>query len=185
MNELKPEYTRVTECLYFLTGLSKVNPEVLKNAADRGTRVHISCDALIEGLAIFPQDDELGYIESFKKWYGSKTFLKKPDRWYDDEFMITGECDCIYKEDGELVLVDFKTPANESKTWSLQLSAYAYMAKKQGLQFKRIEAVKLCKQGRNAKTFIYADEFDLFKKCLEIYRTFLKQNRDIEIAEYL
>lgn len=183
--DIKPGYDRVTAVLYFLTGLDKIPTEIVKNAQDRGTHVHENIATLEKGLGIRPLDDEKPYLESYKLWADGKTFLKKPDRWYDETLLITGECDAIYEEEGEMVLVDYKCTAKESPTWPLQLSAYRHLASKYGYTFKRVEIIKLCKKGKYPSIYTYSDNLDLFKKCLEIYRSFFKRINNDENLEYL
>ena len=179
------EYTRVTDVLFPLSGLRNIDPTILKNAAERGTKVHNICDAVIDGLGIGKIDQALfGYVESFNQWL-PKHFIEKPKRFFCDEHKITGECDAIYEESDGLVLVDFKTPANESKTWKLQGSAYSYLAKQSGYDIKRIEFVKLSKTGSKPKVFVYEEDFDMFLKCLDIYRYFFNKNLDENPLDYL
>ncbi len=172
---MKDNYTRVTSILYPFSGLSKVDPHILKNAADRGTKVHEICDALMNELGIFEMDDNIsGYITSFSSWLTGKTFIKKPDRFYCDKLMITGEVDGIYKEGKDLVLFDIKTPVKESQTWELQGSAYSYLAKLAGYDIKRIEFIKLDKKGNEPVVFTYKENMELFLKCYDLYKIFFK-----------
>lgn len=185
MREFK-DYVRVTDVLYPLTGLNKVDPNILKNAADRGTKVHEICDALLNDLGIYELDNKLqGYIESFATWYPSKKFIDKPARFYCDKYMITGECDAIYEGEEGLVLVDIKTPVNESKTWKVQGSAYSYLAKINGYDIKKIEFVKLSKEGKPPTIYQYEEDFPLFLKCLDIYNHFHKNFKDDTGIDYL
>ena len=171
--------------LYPFSGLTKVDPEVLRNAAERGTLVHQVCDAIIEGLgAVYPPSVS-GYIQSFDQWFKGKNFIQKPTRFYCDQHKITGECDAIYEEEGKLILVDFKTPLNESKTWRLQASAYSHLAKLYGLPIHRLEFVKLNKTGNAPKIFVYEEDFQFFLNCLQIYRTFFENARQESDLDYL
>lgn len=179
------DYIRVTDVLFPLSGLKSIDPIILKNAAERGSKVHAICDAIISdmGMDIIPENIE-GYINSFMKWM-PKNFLDKPDRFFCDEYGITGECDCIYRDGDHLVLVDFKTPVNESKTWRLQGSAYSYLAKKAGYPISRIEFVKLSKVGDSPKVYTYEEDFDLFLKCLDVYKYFFKNGSQEEYLKEL
>lgn len=165
-------YTRVTEVLSFFSGFQAIDPVVLQNAANRGTLVHQICDAIIEGIGTPPVSSEISpYIDSFLQ-YPEKAYIKKPERFFCDELMITGECDAIYKEGDSLVLVDFKTSRAEGKTWALQGSAYAYLAKKAGYPIDRIEFVKLDRTGKAPKVLVYQDQFPDFLAALRMYRLF-------------
>jgi len=63
-------YTRVTTILYPFSGLQNVDPDILANAANRGTKVHKICEGIINGLGeIGIEDETWGYVESFKQWW--------------------------------------------------------------------------------------------------------------------
>lgn len=177
-------YIRVTDPLYPLSGLQFVDKEILKKAADRGTLVHSLANAIMDNIGVFNVDPNIqGYIDSFMQWIPEKQFADRPDRFFCDELMITGECDCLYKEGEGLVLVDLKTPASEGKTWKYQLSAYAYLARKAGLNIVRVEAVRLSKAGGKPKTYVYEENFGFYLKCLEIYKEFFwnkPQEKDVD-----
>jgi hypothetical protein len=179
------EYIRVTSVLYPFSGLSKVDPEVLRKAAERGSQVHAICDAMIGQMGIDRIDPSLeGYIESFKKWL-PKVFLDKPPRFFCDTYGLTGECDAIYEDENGLVLVDFKTPVKEGKTWPLQTSAYAYLARLAGYDIQRVEAVKLCKNGNAATVYTYEEDMDTFLSCLDLYKRFFRQKEEENIIDLL
>ncbi len=183
---IKPGYLRVTDILSPFSGLSKINPIILQNAADRGTLVHEIIEGIEEGFGKENVPDPvLGYIESYELWVDGKKFIKQPKRFYDNEMMITGLVDSIYKDGDELVLVDYKTPARESKTWVIQGSAYACLCKRHGYNISRIEFVKLDKTGKAPKVYQYLDDYDMFRKVLDCYRYFFKEeNKDLEL-DYL
>lgn len=186
---LKPKdfesFDRVTDILAPFSGILKIDPMILQRAALRGTLVHNVCDNIIKGL---PYDDEFeheGYIQSFIRWKQNKSFLNKPVRFYDTELSITGECDGIYEEDGKFTLFDLKTPASEGKTWSLQGTAYAYLARKQGFVIDKVEFIKLSKKGSNAKVYEYKENFQAFLECLNIYRRFFKNAEEEVDLDYI
>ncbi len=185
-SEIKPGFTRVTDVLSPFSGLNKINPEILKNAAERGTLVHEIIEGIEQG---FDKEDvpetALGYIESYEKWATGKNFLPAPKRFYETEMMITGLVDAIYKDGDDLVLVDYKTPARESKTWSLQGSAYSCMCKRHGFNIKRIEFVKLDKTGKPPKVYVYMEDMEMFRKVLECYRYFFKEKSEEIDLDYI
>jgi hypothetical protein len=179
------KYIRVTDVLYPLSGLQKVPVHIVQNASERGSKVHDICDALISNMGIPNIDPEIqGYIQSFESWSKDKCFIDRPSRFYCDDYLITGECDGIYEDKTGLVLFDIKTPAKESKTWSLQGSAYSYLAKKSGYNISRIEFIQLNKKGENPKIHVYQEDFELFLSCLKIYKLFFKDTHQEEI-DYL
>lgn len=177
-------YTRVTEPLFFCSSIRAVDPAVLQRAANRGTRVHEVIAAMINGLGACITDDISGYIESYIKW-GEKDSVIIPERCFCDEHKITGEADAIYKEGDKFILVDFKTPAKESSTWNLQLSAYAYLLRKSGYKIDAIEAVKLDKGGKSPKIYRYPDKFEQYLECLHVYRYFHEGKEPEDYLDYL
>lgn len=181
MQEFKT-YDRVTSVLYPFSGLSKIDKSILKNACDRGTRVHEICDAIMEGIG-FEYDQFGGYYDSFNLW-ANKDFLVKPDRFFCNDYKITGEIDGIYRDGKGLVLFDIKTPYREGKTWKLQASAYAYLARKHGYNITRVEVVKLNKEGKLPTVYTYKEDFKKFVCCLDVYREFFSKENETPL-EYL
>lgn len=204
---IKPGYLRVTTLLSAFSGLDRIDPFVLKRASCRGTVVHQAIDSIIAFHGLLGLEEQVreytkcpdlmkwhdeyekelamvhGFIESFRKWSQGKKFLPKPTRLYDDYNMITGEFDVLYKDqDGLLTLVDFKTPASESKTWMLQGTGYDILSLHNGVKIDKIEFVKLCRKGNPPKSYFYERNVDLFLSVLETYRYFkLEGCQDIEI----
>jgi len=179
-----PNYDRVTSVLYPFSGLHMVDIEIVRRAATRGSIVHQACDCLMTDL---PMDEiepsYMGYINSFKLWQHDRTFLQKPKRWYDDELMITGECDGLYEKDGEVTLFDLKTPLREGSTWGMQGAAYAYLAKQNGDKVDKVEFIRLKKDGSYPSVYIYPLMLDDFLTCLAVYRKYFK-NAPTENFDY-
>jgi len=173
---IKPGYLRVTDILSPFSGLSNINPDVLKNAGNRGTLVHEIIEGIEQGFGKENVPEiAIGYIESYEKWAAGKDFLPAAKRFYENELMITGLIDSIYRDGEDLVLVDYKTPAKESKTWAIQASAYSFMCKKNGYNISRIEFIKLDKTGKYPKVYTYVENMDMFLKILECYKFFFKE----------
>lgn len=163
-------YVRVSNIVYPFSGLDKIDPEILANAASRGTKVHKICEAIISGIGEIGADEEVaGYIESFKKWWGEGHQIEAIERrFWDDALEITGQCDLVIKTDSGLRIIDFKTSYKPSPTWRIQGNAYAYLAKQEGMEINSIQFIHLLKDGRNPKIYEYELDFDLF---LSVYKT--------------
>jgi hypothetical protein len=173
--ELKSGYTRVTDILYNFSGLSSINPDVVANAARRGSKVHDVCEGIVKGLGEWNVDDEIvGYINSFKKWWVGQRVLAVERRFYCSELMITGKVDMIIDSPEGAIILDLKTSYKPSKTWPLQGSAYAYLARKHGFDIKGIHFLHLSRNGIKPHLYVYDDEIEMFKKCLDIYRHFFE-----------
>lgn len=173
MTEIKEGYLRVTAMLSPFSGLQNVPEYVLENAKERGIAVHQTILAIESGIGgDEPNEAIRGYISSYQQWANGKAFLECPNRFYDDSLMLTGEIDAIYKDGDDFIIVDYKTPVRESKTWAMQATAYSYLAKQSGYNVKRVEFVKLDKTGKEPKVFCYEEDMEMFHKILDTYRYF-------------
>lgn len=168
---------RVTEILYPFSGLGAVDPEVLAHAAERGTKVHKICESIIEGLGEWGVDQETrGYVDSFKQWWSFEPqVIAMEKRFFCHELGITGQVDLILGPPECAVVLDIKTPLKESKTWKLQGSAYAYLARLAGYNIKGIQFLRLDKYGGPPELYEYEENFDLFKNALEIFNYFFRK----------
>ena len=184
--EIKKGYLRVTTMLSPFSGMHTIPQHILDNACERGTYVHKKIEAYELGFSSEESNpDWEGYFQSYLKWATGKKFLPVPDRFYDDELMLTGEIDAMYQDGDSIVIADFKTPAKESKTWAIQATAYSYLAKKNGLNVTAVEFVKLEKDGTFPMVYTYRENMDLFSKILETYRYFFKQKDEDNLLDFL
>lgn len=187
------EYTKVTTILSPFSGLSLIDKNILEHAANRGTFVHKICNSIILG---FPYEINLEeandyekrlyeeaspYVESFKKWYQDDFDILMPERINCDDLGITGEFDGIKGT----TLYDIKTSCNVSKTWPLQLSAYAYLARKKGIKVEKIQIIHLKKNGKEPKVIDYEENFPLFIHCYEVYKEFFKGSSPVDYKELI
>lgn len=175
-------FTRVTEILYPFSGLGKIDKAVLDNAARRGTKVHKICEGIVSGLGDWGVDEETrGYVSSFQKWWekGHKV-ISMEERFYCEEFMITGQADLILETDKGATIFDIKTPLKPSKTWPLQGAAYAYMARKKGYNITGIEFLRLDKYGNEPTLYKYDYDlhFDLFVHSFNVYNYFFRKKKN-------
>jgi hypothetical protein len=200
---IEEKYDRVTEVLSPFSGLKSLDAEILKNAGCRGKVVHILCNCLLKNLGIFDLEELVrsytrndehfekekslieNFLKSFEIWFEDKNDFITPSRFYDNDLMITGECDFIYLSEEGLKLVDLKTPIKESPTWSLQGSAYSYMAKQAKFNIQGIEFVQLSRTGKKPKIYQYEENFSLFKSYLDVYRDCYKNKKEEDVLGYL
>ncbi len=175
----RENYTRVTTVLYPFSGLQNIDPDVVSKAADRGTKVHKICEAIMMGLGEIGVDDEvLGYVESFKKWWGQGIdIVSMEERFWDDELHLTGQMDLIIKTDKGLALVDLKTSSKPSKTWPAQGSAYAYLAKNAGYDIKTIFFLHLNKHGKEPTLYEYPVDTSFFLEIFRVYTYFFQEEK--------
>ncbi len=171
------DFTRVTSILYPFSGLEKINPEVLQNAADRGTKVHNICEAIVHGMGEFDIDEVTKpYVESFKLWWdkGHKV-ISVEQRFFDDTLKITGQVDLILDTPDGLAIVDLKTSSVPSKTWKAQGSAYCHLARLNGLDIKKVYFLHLKKTGKEAKIYEYDPDPSFFLSVLRVWEHFFKK----------
>ncbi len=173
----RQDYTRVTTVLYPFSGLKDVDPEILANAANRGTKVHKICEGIINGLGEIDVEDETwGYVESFKQWWNQGIeVLKVEERFWNDELKLTGQVDLLINTPTGLAIVDFKTSSRPSKTWQAQGSAYAMLAKHSGYDVKHVYFLHLNKHGKAAKIHEYPVDDAFFLSVFRTYQHFYKE----------
>lgn len=181
-NQVK--FVRVTEILYPFSGLSAVDPYILANAAKRGTRVHELCEQIMKGERPDIPSELEGYIHSFMFWWqNGHEIVEMEKRFYCDDLKITGQCDLILNTPEGLVLLDLKTPVSPSKTWPIQGSAYAYLAQKAGYDIKKIQFLQVNKHGLEPTLHTYEYDYEMFKKCYDIYMHFFFKEKDGQAKE--
>lgn len=174
-------YDRVTSILNPFNDFSSIDPDVLKNAADRGTRVHNLCEAY--ALKLFLPDipdDCKGYFDSFREWfdYSVEQVIHTEIRMNSMNYKLSGCMDLcvIMKGSTTPTLIDIKTPVNASPSWALQTAAYVMLADDcLDLNIKRRCALMLPKTGGSAKIIeycSYTSDKSLFLNALELYRYF-------------
>jgi hypothetical protein len=173
----RENYTRVTNVLYPFSGLEHIDPKIVAHAAERGTRVHQICEAIVQGLGEHGVDDEVkGYVESFKQWWAlGHEVLMMEQRFWCDELKITGQVDFIIKTEDGLAIVDIKTSSKPSKTWPAQGAAYAYLARKASHDIQKIYFLHLSKHGNAPRIFEYPIDDSFFFAIYRVYNHFFKK----------
>lgn len=185
VNVNRDNYIRVTEVLEGISGLGKIPEHILEKAAERGTRVHRACTAEIHNQEMWEICVDIApYIQSFRKWYqNGKNVIHNDLRFYCDELQLTGEVDMIYQENEENILIDIKTSQKESSTWKLQLSAYKYLAEKNGIPIHRLMVVQLKKDGSNPTVYEYYYDWDSYKREYDVYMFLKRRDQQTQIVD--
>lgn len=181
-------YPRVSEVYQMYTSLNfaYVNPHVLRNAQERGTRVHVYCTAYVKGYAWAKEiDPECSpYVESFIQWYKKEVekIILLPTRLYDDNEEFSGEPDFIFKLKNRIepVLIDLKTPESIQKSWVVQLAAYIKLLEANGYQIRHATNLRLRESGSYPLIKHYnEDELNqgkkIFANSLENYNYFIRK----------
>ena len=174
---------RVTEILSPWSDFSMIRPDVLKRAADRGTRAHNFCAAYATGVFIPGKVDEdcQGYLDSFKRWFDLLVdeVLFCEVEMKDSTFGFMGHPDLgLTLKDGRRVIPDIKTPITKQKTWPVQCSAYRHMAnlpENGAHKIEQIASLRVCPKGGTAKMDFYDNPnelFGIFLGSLNAYKYF-------------
>jgi len=173
----RQDYTRVTTVLYPFSGLKDIKPDILQNAANRGTKVHKICEGIINGLGeIGVEDETRGYVESFKHWWNTGIdVVKIEERFWNDDLQLTGQVDLLINTPTGLAIVDLKTSSRPSKTWKAQGAAYALLAKQSGYDVKHIYFLHLKKNGKKPKLHEYPVDDSFFFAVFKTYEHFYKE----------
>lgn len=182
-DEIPAGYFRVTEVLSPYTDFSSIAPEILANAADRGSRVHHFCELYARDLLISDIDDDCkNYFYCFKKWFDEfvSEVVSLEERITSDKYKLSGKYDMIVKMKGsdDLVLVDIKTPASISPSWALQTAAYKILLREvKGVIVDRRICLLLPKKGDSASAAEYTQHEkheQLYLNALELFHFFKK-----------
>lgn len=189
LDKKRESYARVTQILSPWVDFSFIDPQVLQNAADRGTRVHAYCYEYADLLELHACDmfdfhsvdeDCKPYVESFALWFNDNVaeVAFQEQRLYCDEYQFCGQPDAILRLKNEefFTVLDNKTPQTKQRSWDLQTAAYKYLATKchPNLDIQRRASLSLKKTGKIAKMNEYTDENseDLFLNACKLYYYF-------------
>ena len=170
---------RVTEVLTPFLGLDKIPRHYLEAAADRGTRVHNAIDGMLQGMPpLHIEDDIAGYLKSYEQWTAFPTVFRE-ERYSCEELGITGQIDLIGRgPEGNLWVIDYKTSAKPSCAWSLQVSAYCELAKRQGIIIAGGAILHLKRDGGPPSLIAQPNHWELYKSCLDVYKHFFNKRKD-------
>ena len=173
---------RVTEVLKPYNNFGMISAETLQAAADRGTAVHAHLTAYVQGLySVRPESSE-GYCESGERWIDAhvKRVISAEQEYVDSVLGFLGHPDLLIEDQrGAILLVDWKTPVTESKSWAIQIAAYHHLVTKH-YKFKKKNvapaALMLSPTGGNARFLGYYENLDyyfgLFLAALNLIKYF-------------
>lgn len=118
-------------------GAWEIDPDVLANAADRGTMVHLAIELDCTGeLDEDTVDDEIWpYLEAWRQFVDDTGFLPVANelRFYHPRLDYCGTADMIGYMGDQLTVLDLKTGSIGLKPWhKYQLAAYAAAITKEG-----------------------------------------------------
>lgn len=124
---------------------------VLEEAKKRGVDVHHSCAVLAQGLFPMIAPEYQGYLDSFRRWFDLmvEDVLLSEERLADPVLGYHGCPDLVVRSmQGEILLVDLKTPQSLMATWKWQVAAYAHLiAECKGWKVDRAGSLRLRPEG--------------------------------------
>jgi len=176
----------VTQVFSSYVSWDHIRPDVLANAAVRGSRVHDALADEMNGDFVIVDEEIKGYVDA------GRAFLKMVDetilieqRLISDLHQFTGQVDlvCLIKGDTRLTLVDWKTATVVQKSWGLQLAAYKHLvdANNFNLKIGRLMTVRLKKNG-TYQIEEYSNPaylFSVYLNVLSSYRFFNPKTENI------
>jgi hypothetical protein len=168
----------VTRALSPFFDASAIPPAVLEFASTRGTQVHQACAAYAQSLPVRIDNGAYLYFESFRNWfdrYVRRALFVEAEFSDPHTYGIVGHPDLVAElTDGRIVVIDYKTPAAESKTWRSQIAAYCYLVRPVVGDVGGM-ALQLPRDGSTARAIHYkntAEDFAAFVAALTAYRHF-------------
>lgn len=181
--EIQNGYIRVTELLKPWTNFGAIPQEVLYTKAEIGTNVHEAINMHALGLPLPALTErEQRYFESYLKWEegDEPTFECAEQRFYHDEFHVTGQIDAIVTFPGRSMgrILDFKTSAKPLPLhWPIQLGWYYMLACKNKLNVSdTAHILQLKDNGSPAKLHTYIIDTRILDICHCIYESYIYFN---------
>jgi hypothetical protein len=170
----------VTEVIAPWVDFSRIAPDTLQAAADRGTAVHSACAMHAQGMWSFVTPPEIvGYVDSFRRWFDKMVgeVVLVEERLFDEANGFSGQLDLLVAtKQGELWMPDLKTPMALSKSWRVQIAAYKFLAEISGNKPDRCGSLRLRRDGKIPAMDWYegsaAQDFNIFLSALNCWRFF-------------
>ena len=176
-------FPSVTTILSPFSGIEELKrrfPDIIENAARRGTLVHNHCESISLGFPPFNIEREaLPYVESFKRWFDNVQEVRMVEtRFMDTKIGYHGQFDIVCRIKGDLSysLWDYKSPLALHKTWKPQTAAYRHLAELHNIDIGRHGTIRLRKTGKlpiiDEFTKTYNNDWQLFISCLNVFKSF-------------
>jgi hypothetical protein len=173
----------VTEVLKPYEDFSRINPDVLEAAGDRGTLIHSLLARHALGLWIGPDEvpaELRGYYDSGRRWldayvdtvHAAEQELRDEDRGYQGHPDLI----CHLKKDPDYSLWDYKSGQVVLPTWETQIGGYYGLAIKNDFQIKRAGCLRLHPRGFLPKMDDFTPRliylWRVFQGCLTVHKFF-------------
>jgi hypothetical protein len=149
-----------------------INKDVLKQAAERGTSVHLAAElySMMGYKEVTPETEP--YFNSWLTWFETvkPEVLALEYRTYDSVLWYAGTIDLIAKINGKIAIVDYKTTTVLNLgAVTVQNSAYSRACIKNGIEIEECYSLHLRPEGYKPQDFKKLDNaFDIFLACMKI-----------------
>lgn len=149
----------------------------MDNAAERGTKVHKTVEALLKYGSIECDDDIAGYVNAVVKWLKDKNikrsdFLDVEKSFGDTEIGFAGTIDGAYEKDGIITIVDWKTSCTAQKRlWGVSLNGYKILweHKNSGKNIGKLLVLMIKNDGTYKEVPIDINE-NIFMCCFNLHK---------------
>lgn len=155
---------------------------ILKEAGERGTRVHIATEVLDNGGSIVYEtsgltDEEYQLVSFFIDWHKKyiPQLMHNELRLISDKLKLGGTADRVYKIDGKTVLFDLKTSKSAifDSHW-IQVACYAHMYEElHKVQVDEVSILRLTSRRKDGYEYVvrsreeWQEDFKQFKKTYD------------------
>lgn len=162
----------VTQVMKVLSGdiYGSIDPEILKNAANRGTNIHRACEEYDKYKFIGVSEEEKPYFNAyvnFQKDY-NVSIIANEVKLFHKQLLYAGTLDIIANVNGRVTLIDIKTTAIlHDKLVAVQLAGYLMELQSWNLTVEQSAVVQLKSNGEYVFNILNPD-FNTFKACLQI-----------------
>lgn len=170
----------VSELLRFMSRevYGDINKFLLDQAAERGTAVHSSTQALDETGTVECSDDIAGYVEAYVQFRRDHDvvwqYIEKPIA--HPSLLYAGTIDRAGLVDSESAIVDIKTNATVKKTMvKAQLNGYRKLMDTIGYKADRLYCLQLMRTGKYRLYPAVIDETE-FIACYRLHQAMAKRH---------
>jgi len=149
---------------------STIDPEILANAASRGSSIHEAIEFYDKFKFIGVEENEKPYFNAYldyKKQHNVVSIASEV-KIYHKQLLYAGTLDAIAIVDGKVTMVDYKTTAVlHTKLVAVQLAGYLMALESWGLTVEQVAVLQIKKDGTYVYKVLDAD-IPTFKACLQI-----------------
>ena len=149
---------------------STIDPEILANAANRGTSIHQAIEFYDKFNFTATEENEKPYFNAYLDYREEHNVIPIANeiKLYHKQLLYAGTLDAIAIVDGKVTLVDYKTTSVlHTNLVSVQLAGYLMALESWGLTVEQVAVLQIKKDGTYVYKLVDVDKLT-FKACLQI-----------------